>query len=396
MPKKLLNKSIAGASLLVAGLSSPQIHSAETITEAFSEGKASLNMRLRYEGVDDGNLSTQDAEAYTLRSRLGFTSGVYKDFKAHADFEVINTGGDFDSGSNANTGYAKVVDPKGEELNQAWLSYEGLTDTEIKLGRQRIILDNARFVGNVGWRMNEQTFDALKFTNKSFSDTEISLSHISQINTITGGATDTSHNLLNAGTKTSLGKVSAYAYLLDVDDATGSADTDTLGLRLKGNTDSFLYTVEFAQQSDGADNTADISATYLFGEAGYKIDSTKIFLGFESLGSDDGTYGFQTPLATKHAFNGWADKFLATPATGLNDAYIKVVSKFAGMKFVGTYHDFSSDEASINYGTELDLLLVKPFNKTFKGLIKYSDYNADSFSTDTQKIWLALEANFKQ
>jgi len=396
MPKKLLHKSIAGMSLIVAGLSSSQVHSAETIAEAFSEGKTSLNMRLRYEGVDDGNLATKDADAYTLRSRLGFTSGSYKDFKAHADFEVINTGGDFDSGSNGHTGFAKVVDPKGEELNQAWLSYEGFDATDIKLGRQRIILDNARFVGNVGWRMNEQTFDALKITNKSFTDTEISLTHISQVNTITSGATDTAHNLLNVSTKTPVGKVSAYAYLLDVDDATGAADTDTLGLRLKGKADSFLYTAEFAQQSDGADNLSDISATYLFGEAGYKVDSTSFFLGYESLGSDDGAYGFQTALATKHAFNGWADKFLATPANGLNDTYVKVVSKFSGLKFVGMYHDFSSDEASIDYGTELDLLLVKPFNKTFKGLIKYSDYSADAFSTDTQKIWVALEANFKQ
>lgn len=391
------NKSIAGMSLLLAGFTAPQAYSAETITEAFSEGKASLNMRARYEGVDDGKLTTQDASAYTLRSRLGFTTGTYSNMKAHADFEVINTGGDFDSGSNGHTDYAKVVDPKGEELNQAWLSYSGVSDSEFILGRQRIIMDNARFVGNVGWRQNEQTFDAFKISNKSFADAEFSYTYISQINTITSGDVDTAHNLINLGfDKTPVGKVTAYAYLLDVDDTTGSSDTDTLGLRMKGSASSLLYTLEFAQQSDGSDNAADINATYLFGEAGYKIDSTKIFLGYESLGSDEGTYGFQTALATKHAFNGWADKFLSTPQNGLNDAYIKVVSKFAGMKFVGMYHDFSSDESSIDYGTELDLLLVKPFNKTFKGLIKYSDYSADAFSTDTQKIWLSLEANFKQ
>lgn len=397
MPKKLITKSIAAATFLAAGFSAPQVYSAETIEEAFSAGKASLNMRARYEGVDDGKLATKDAEAYTLRSRLGFTTGSYKDFKAHADFEVVNTAGDFDSGSNDHTDYAKVVDPKGEELNQAWLSYEGLSDTEFKLGRQRVILDNARFVGNVGWRQNEQTFDAFKITNKSITDSVISYTHISQINTITGGDVDTAHNLLNLSfDKTPVGEVTAYAYLLDVDDIAGNNDTDTLGVRMKGAADSLLYTLEYAQQSDGSDNTADISAAYLFAEAGYKIDKTKVFVGYESLGSDSGTYGFQTPLATKHAFNGWADKFLGTPATGLNDTYVKVVSKFAGMKFVGMYHDFSSDESSIDYGTELDLLLVKPFNKTFKGLIKYSDYSADAFSTDTQKIWLALEANFKQ
>jgi len=396
MSTKNLQQSIASLSLIVAGCTAPQaILAAESLAEAFSEGKASLNMRYRYEAVDDGKVTTDDATAHTLRTRLGFTTGSYKDFTAHADFEVINTGGDFDSGSNGAAGYAKVVDPKGEELNQLFLSYAGFSDTDLKIGRQRIILDNARFVGNVGWRQNEQTFDGLKITNTSFEDVTVTLAQISQINTITGGEVDTSHTILNVGIdKTPLGKVSAYAYLLDNDDST--ADTNTVGVRVKGSSDSLLYTAEFAQQSDAGDNTADISATYLFAEGGYKLDSTKVFFGYESLGSDDGAYGFQTPLATKHAFNGWADKFLATPAGGLNDLYIKAVTKVAGMKLVGIYHDFSSDEGSVDYGTELDIVLVKPINKNFKGILKFADYSADEYSKDTQKIWLALEANFKQ
>jgi len=394
MPKILIFKSITGMSLVMAGLSVPQLSFADSITDAFSAGKASLNMRYRYESVDDGNTATDDADAHTLRSRLGFTTGSYYDLKAHADFEVINTGGDFNSGTNGHTDYAKVIDPKGEELNQAWLSYTGIDSTDFKLGRQRIILDNARFVGNVGWRQNEQTFDAFNITNESFSDVKFSLIHIAQVNTIKGGSVDTAHNLFNVGIdKTPIGKITAYAYMLD-DDA--KTDTDTLGLRLKGSAGSFLYTAEFAQQSDAGDNPSELSAAYLFGEAGFKVSKTKLFLGYESLGSDGGSAGFQTPLATKHAFNGWADKFLSTPADGLNDAYLKVVSKFSGMKFVGLYHDFSSDYGSTDYGTELNLVLVKPINKSFKGLVKYADYNADDFSTDTKKIWFALEANFKQ
>ncbi len=393
--RSTIKLSFASLPIIVAGLAAPQLSYADSLAEAFSSGKASLNMRARYEGVDDGNPATQDADAYTLRSRLGYTTGDYYDFKAHADFEVINTGGDFNSGTNGNTDFAKVIDPKGEELNQAWLSYGGLSATDFKLGRQRIILDNARFVGNVGWRQNEQTFDAFKISNQSFDNIDVTLAHIGQINTIKGGEVDTAHNLLNIGiNKTPVGKLTAYAYLLDYDVNTN--DTDTVGLRMKGNAGSFLYTLEFAQQSDSGENPADLSAGYLFGEAGYKVDKTKFFIGYESLGSDDGNAGFQTPLATKHAFNGWADKFLSTPNNGLNDAYIKVVSKVAGMKLVGVYHDFSADFGSSNYGSELDLLLVKPINKNVKALIKYADYSADDFSTDTKKIWVALQANFKQ
>jgi len=392
--KKILN-TIINTSLIAGSLIISQSGIADTLSNAFNSGRADLDMRARYETVDDGNLATQDADAYTLRTRLGFTTGNYYDFKAHADFEVINTGGDYNSGTNGHTNYAKVIDPKGEELNQAWLSYDGIDDTNFNLGRQRLILDNARFIGNVGWRQNEQTFDAFKISNKSFENVEITLAHISQINTIKGGSIDTAHNLINVSfDKTPLGKITGYTYLLDEDDST--ADTDTYGLRLKGKQNSFLYTLEFSQQTDAGDNPADLDANYLFTEIGYKFDTTKIFAGYESLGSDDGNAAFQTPLATKHAFNGWADKFLVTPVNGLNDTYLKVVSKVAGLKLVGVYHDFTSDEGSSDYGTELDLVLIKPFNKTVKGIVKYADYKADSFSTDTKKIWLSLEAKFKQ
>jgi len=397
MPTKRFNfkYSITSIPIIVTGLIIPQISIADSLAEAFSSGKASLNMRARYEGVDDSNLATQDADAYTLRSRLGFTTGEYYDFKAHADFEVINTGGDFNSGINGNANYAKVIDPKGEELNQAWLSYTGIGSTDFKLGRQRIILDNARFVGNVGWRQNEQTFDAFKIVNQSFENIDFTLTHVNQVNTINGGQVSASHKLLNIGiNKTPVGKLSAYTYLLDYDTSTN--DTDTIGLRIKGKATSFLYTLEYAQQSDGGDNPADLSTRYLFGEAGYQVNKTKFLIGYESLGSDNGAASFQTPLATKHAFNGWADKFLSTPDNGLNDTYLKVVSKVAGMKLVGVYHDFSADSGNSNYGSELNLLLVKPINKNIKALIKYADYSADGFSTDTKKVWVALQADFKQ
>ncbi len=395
MPFKLVQHSLVSASLAVAGLSVPQLALAEGIQEAFSSGKASVNMRYRFESVEDN--VNKDADAHTLRTRLGFTTGDYKGFKAHADFEVIKGGGDYEDNPKATPKeFAVVADPLVEELNQAWLSYSA-SDTEVKFGRQRIILDNARFVGNVGWRQNEQTFDGIRFTNSSFDDVAINLAYITQVNKILGKADkETGHVLLNvAFDKTPVGKVTAYSYMLDYDGVSAN-DRDTFGVRVKGGKDSILYTAEFAQQSDGADYAGDLSATYMLGEIGYKLDGAKVFLGYESLGSDDGATGFATPLATAHAFNGWADKFLATPAVGLTDTYLKVVTKVAGMKLVGMYHDFGSDEGSADLGSELDLVLVKPFNKTFKGLIKYADYSAGDSGADTQKIWFALEANFKQ
>ena len=381
---------------IISAVAIPSVSTADTLQQAFSDGKADANIRLRYEAVYDGNDSTENADAATMRTRLGFTTGNYNNTTAHVDFEVIDTGGDFNSKNNGQTTHAVVADPKVEELNQAWLQYTGIENNILKLGRQRVILDNARFVGNVGWRQNEQTFDALAYINTGLENVTFLLANVQQVNTITGGDIGTNSNILNIGIdKTSLGKISAYAYSIDLDGSSAN-DTLTAGARLKGAADSLLYTVEYAQQSDTADNTADLSAAYTFVELGYNFDGTKVFVGNEILGSDDGAAGFQTLLATKHAFNGWADKFLATPVDGLNDLYIKAVTKVAGMKLVGVYHDFSSDNASTDYGTEFDIVLVKPIDKNLKASIKWADYSADSFSTDTQKIWVALDMNFSQ
>lgn len=381
---------------IISAVAIPSVSTADTLQQAFSDGKADANIRLRYEAVYDGNDSTENADAATMRTRLGFTTGNYNNTTAHVDFEVIDTGGDFNSKNNGQTTHAVVADPKVEELNQAWLQYTGIENNILKLGRQRVILDNARFVGNVGWRQNEQTFDALAYINTGLENVTFLLANVQQVNTITGGDIGTNSNILNIGIdKTSLGKISAYAYSIDLDGSSAN-DTLTAGARLKGAADSLLYTVEYAQQSDTADNTADLSAAYTFVELGYNFDGTKVFVGNEILGSDDGAAGFQTLLATKHAFNGWADKFLTTPVDGLNDLYIKAVTKVAGMKLVGVYHDFSSDNASTDYGTEFDIVLVKPIDKNLKASIKWADYSADSFSTDTQKIWVALDMNFSQ
>ena len=53
--------------------------------------------------------------------------------------------------------------------------------------------------------------------------------------------------------------------------------------------------------------------------------------GYELLGSDDGKVAFNTPLATKHKFNGWADKFLGTPKEGLEDVYLTAKGKVSGV-----------------------------------------------------------------
>jgi hypothetical protein len=270
------------------------------------------------------------------------------------------------------------------------------------LGRQSVIFDNARFVGNVGWRQNEQTYDAFTVANTSLKDTAIVYGYVTNVNTIFGeesakGNVDTDTHLINISySGLAAGNITAYGYFLDLTNAP-AASNSTLGVRFAGATKmnddvKALYTLEYAKQSDYKGGASTIDADYNLIELGAEFSGVTAMLGYEVLGAD--TSAFYTPLATLHAFNGWADKFLATPANGLVDTYLSVEGKVAGVKLQAVYHDFSADVGSASYGSEVDLLAAKKFGKNYTLLAKYASYSADTLATDTDKMWLMGQAQF--
>jgi hypothetical protein len=162
----------------------------------------------------------------------------------------------------------------------------------------------------------------------------------------------------------------------------------------------------YASQSDYAKNPVSYSADYYLGELGIEAKGFKLLGGYEVLGSDQtaagapgSVFAFQTPFATLHKFQGWADKFLTTPANGVQDAYGSLsytkakVGPFASISGTVAYHDYKSDKLSMDYGTEWNFqLLAKVKKYTF--ILKYADYNADAFATDTKKFWASVEWAF--
>jgi len=400
--------TLVAAALLAGSGASTNAVSDEfaSLTEAAASGKASLDLRYRFETVDQTGISKK-AKASTLRTRLNYATGSYQGVSAFLELDDVSVVGsmqynDATGLAGAKTEYPVVADPTGTEVNQAYLSYAGLADTTIKYGRQRLILDNARFVGNVGWRQNEQTYDAVTLVNKSLPDTTVVYGYVNNVNRIFGedstkGDIDTHAHLINLSySGLTAGKLSVYGYLLDLVN-TPAASSKTLGARFSGGADvdtdvKALYTLEYAKQSDYKGGATTIDATYTSIEAGAAAYGVTAKLGRETL-SGDGVYGFSTPLATLHAFNGWADKFLATPATGLIDTYLNVSGKVSGVKLMAVYHDFKADSGSASYGTETDLLAVKKFGK-YTLLAKYAAYSADTFSTDINKFWLMGQASF--
>jgi len=370
-------------------------------------GQVKLDLRYRYENVHLDSSVKKDASANTLRLRLGYlTPEIYK-FQSYVEYEAnLAMQENFNSLRNQNTAYETVADPEAQELNQAWLSYKGIPNTLIKGGRQRIILDNARFLGNVGWRQMEQTYDAVLLTNNSIKNLSFNAAFIGAVQTVKSQNKSVDMPLLNASYK--FGKFSTftgYAYwLADLED--NSKSTQTYGLRIHGkpklrNNISLLYDIGYSHQASYANNPGSydvgrysllLGATY----AGLTLKS-----GIEQL-DGNGTNRFQTPLGTNHGYQGWADKFLNTPLNGVRDIQASIDKTFLGTKFMFVYHAFTDAKGQGEYGDEYDFLITKKFGKHYQLLAKYAFYDADNtqasrdagINQDTQKLWIQGGINF--
>jgi len=368
---------------------------------AANESKTTLDLNLRYESVDQDN-ALRNADALTLRTRLTHATATYSGFSGVVEFEdsrVIAGVDNYNNTNGINAGiYSVVADPETTELDQAYVQYKADKFTA-KVGRQVITLDGHRFVGHVGWRQDRQTFDAASFIYQASDNLSGSYTYITKRNRIFAEAKDldSKDHLLNVAYKTPVGKLVGYTYLLETDDGTDNG-IDTYGVSFTGKKDGFLYAAEIAKQSNDA---VDADTTYLKLEGGYNFGKVTAKLGYESLGSDLGNnneyVGFATPLATLHKFNGWADQFLGTPGVGLEDIYASISTKVLGGGLTVAYHDFSSDEGSVDFGSEIDAVYAKGFAKNYKAGIKLASYSAgdaDSGKVDTDKVWLFVSAKF--
>jgi len=400
-----MNKSFAV--LLVTFATSNSAIAAESISSAITSGEANIDFRLRYESVDQDN-TIDDANALTLRTRLGYTTGSYNGVSAKIEFEDVSVIGGVDDYTVGPTGfnpgeYSVIADPESTEVDQAYLKYTNEYVTA-KLGRQVITHDGHRFIGHVGWRQDRQTFDALTLSGKTINDIKLKYGYISKRNRIFAEDADikSKDHLLNASYITPIGKLTGYAYLLEIDNNTDNS-LDTFGLSLKGSKKldniNILYHAEYADQESN-NGVNEFDADYKFIEGGISAAGLTAKLGYEVLGSDNSSYGFSTPLATLHKFNGWADQFLATPAQGLVDTYASLSGKAFKGKWAIVYHDYEADDSTAtidDLGDELNLLYAKKFSKHYSGGIKYANYgsgDAAAGKVDTDKLWVWASASF--
>ncbi|PSJ42080.1 alginate export family protein [Allosphingosinicella deserti] len=395
---------------LTCAVLAPAAAAAEPVTV-----KPIFDARIRYEHVDQDGLA-READALTTRLRTGaeVASGPWSMLiEGEATVALVD---DYFNGVRGPTDRPLVLDPENVELNRAQVRYAGLKNGAVTLGRQRIELLDQRFVGGAAFRQNEQTFDALRLQYGAKSGPTLDVSYVWSVRTVNGSrgrgarqtAVDGDNLFAVAGLPTPVGTISAFALLVDQDEALVQAyrlSSQTYGVRLAGSRPAgpatLSYAASYARQSDYHRNPNDYSATYLLAEASAAAAGFTATAGYEELGADDGRAltSFQTPLATLFKFNGWADRFVVTPPNGLRDLYFgagygaKKVGPADAITLSATWHRFESDRLDLDYGREIDLLASAKIGRTTLAA-RYAGYRTKGFATDTDRFWLSADFVF--
>ncbi|KTD99452.1 hypothetical protein ATE68_23200 [Sphingopyxis sp. H038] len=367
--------------------------------------------RLRYENVDQDGLAA-GSDALTLRIRAGVEAktGPWSALvEGQGNLAVVD---EYFDGLHGPATRPLIADPDNIALARAQIRYSRPAFT-VTAGRQRIALDDERFVGGVGFRQNGQSFDAVRAEVTPIKGVKADLSYAWSVRTIWGidgagprqQAVSGDNVFANLSAQTPVGKLAAFAYLVDQDEAAVQAyrmSSQSYGARLDGTQKlgkaKLAYQLSYARQSDWHRNPNDYAADYFLADVAVDLGGPRLGGGYEILGASNGTAltSFQTPLATGFKFQGWADKFLTTPPDGVRDLYAswgwgwKAVGPLKAVTLQAVYHDYRSDRASRAYGEEIDLLASAKLGK-LTASARYAHYDADTFATDTDKFWLQLD-----
>jgi len=365
-----------------------------------------LNGRLRLEGADM-DAKSGGASVLSLRNRFGLKTAKVAGFSVLAEGEhtwiltPTSAYSAFPSGSRS-----VIADPDNFDLNRLQLDY-ALGSTDLALGRQYISHGDQRFVGAVGWRQNDQTFDAVSVTNTTVKDLHLTYSYANQVNRIFGTNAPSSalsrwhgdvHIMRGAYSGFSAGTLSGFAYLMDFENAV-AASTNTYGAEFRGSQHlceslpDLDYLVTTALQNGAGDN-ASYEEYYFRGDLSMNAKPVKGGIGMEWM-TGNGSNAFIFPLGTNHKFGGFADAFLTTPASGLRDYYTWVGGKCpleVNHKLI--FHHFSTDDGNDFIGYEFDYVAKKVLTQNTSILMKLAHLEGSRSVRDIQRASIQLDYTF--
>ncbi len=404
-------------------------------------------IRPRYENVSVDNNGKVDANAYTARTKLKVTGNLLDvdGLSASVGIISVNNFGSHEynwNGTTYNDGtkqYQVVMDPQAAMISNAEINYK-TGDTILHAGRGQVNLDNQRFIGTVGWRQFERSYDSVFVANNSVKNLSLLAAWVYGLQGVVDGNTvDANTVLLNASYSVSPAlKITVYDYMITANGRAigqsniGGLGADTYGAALTGKMDfsgaKLNYRAEYAMQNDatmkmqeipGNEDNYKADADYYNLDLGANISGVIVGVNYEflsgSTGNDNKT-NFLPLLGTNHGFNGWADIFFVGntgPEGGLIDANARLGYTAKGFgKLLAVYHDFTADKkmntnagtgTSDDLGSEIDVVYTNkiPGVNGLTGMLKYADYskgaNMDDFANathDATKFWAMLDYKF--
>jgi len=376
-----------------------------------ASGSLILDVRARYETVEqDGKL---DAEAATVRTRLGWQSPQWNGFTFLVEGEnVIALGSDnYNSGLNGQSAYATIKDDDVTELNRLQVSYAAGEHVRITAGRQLLSFDGNRFIGSPAWRQDRNSHDAVRF-DFGQGDWQASYIYHDQVRRGPGDDFDwdSDSHLFNVSVDVSdTAKVSAFAYFIDLPDPSAPANVSnrTLGGRLTGalplGEARLSYSALLAQQSAHGSSTADFELGFASFDARISRSGATLRVGYDVL-EGDGSYSIATPLGSGHSFHGWADAFSGggrqTTPDGLEDLRFgaSYEGRFDGFFLsgweVGAVHrDFSTQRTGEDLGREWDAWLNLDLSGNVGLSFQFADFESGTSPlspADRSKQWIVL------
>ncbi len=372
----------------------------------------SIDVRVRHEHVDQAGLPG-DADAVTTRVRAGVqvSDGRWSALaEAQGNLAIVDDY--YDGLHGPATLRPLIADPQNVGLYRAQVQYRSAPLT-VTAGRQRIQLDDERFVGAAGIRNNGQSFDAVRAEIVPMKGLKADVTYAWSVRTVWGidgagvrpQAVGGDNVFATLGWGSPIGTLTGFAYLVDQDETPVQGyrlSSQSYGIRLAGSRKLGRATVAWqashARQSDYHRNPNDYRADYWLADVAIDLAGPKLGAGYEVLGADRGgaLTSFQTPLSSIFKFQGWADKFTTTPPDGIRDLYAnagwgwKQIGALKAVSVQAIYHRFESDRLVRHYGNEIDLLASAKVGRTTAS-VRYADYDADRIATNTRKLWLQLD-----
>lgn len=384
--RKVIVRAVGAAvgAATMAGVANAE--EAASIEEAISEGELILHARARYETLEQAGQN--DADALTLRTRVGWKTATWNGFTGLVEFEdVRDLGGDYNDGLPPAEPYATIADPQGTELNRLQLRWQMNQHFAATIGRQTVEFDDKRFLDGSNARQDTRTLDALRgdLTMGAFKAAYVYVDHVNNT-TAEYNDLETEGHLLNASyTFSEQFKLTGFMYALDFDTASAiNQSSNTIGVRATGEFKAFGvdfdYAASVANQRDYGNATVSYDLDYWQASLSAELGEWSGRVWYESLGGD-GTRGFFVPLGSSNNFQGWASAFTTKPADGVNDFNVTLQyepewapESLEGLTFMVRYYDFEAERTGVDFGNELDMSVGAEINDRTNWSLEYADY----------------------